>query len=222
MTSSTVNPLIDQYLTRLTDAARVLPADRRDELLAEIREHIAASGVAGADADEAGVRTMLDRLGEPADIVGAALDDGSPAQPAYEGANRATKRGLGLEIGAIVLLTGGSLIPVIGWLAGVVLLWSSGVWRRSEKLLGTLIVPGGPGLALWLGGMATGSCLRTVSPGVGGGPAASSQAVCTGTALPSWLGIPILLVVLVAPVVVAIVLLGRARSRTAPTNHPKY
>ena len=130
MTNSKVDRLIDQYLTRLADAAHVLPADRRDELVTEIREHIAASGAGQADADEATVRTMLDRLGEPSDIVEAALDDGPPGHPAYQ----AGKRGIGLEIGAVVMLTAGSLIPVIGWLVGVVLLWSSGVWRRSEKI----------------------------------------------------------------------------------------
>jgi hypothetical protein len=40
------------------------------------------------------------------------------------------------------LLLGGLLFGV-GWLVGVNRLWRSPVWSRSEKLLGTLVVPGG-------------------------------------------------------------------------------
>ena len=106
---------------------------------------------------------------------------------------RAHHRGLGLEIGAVVMLTVGSLIPVLGWAVGVVLLWSSGRWRPSEKLLGTLIVPGGPGMALLLGAAAM--------------------------ALPSALTIPVLLFTLIGPVVMGVFLLNRARGRAALERH---
>lgn len=91
------------------------------------------------------------------------------------------------------MLTVGSLIPVLGWGVGVILLWSSGRWRPSEKLLGTLIVPGGPGMALLLGAAAV--------------------------ALPAALAIAVLLFSLVGPVVVAIVLFNRARVRAALEDH---
>ena len=91
------------------------------------------------------------------------------------------------------MLTVGSLIPVLGWAVGVVLLWSSGRWRPSEKLLGTLIVPGGPGMALLLGAAAM--------------------------ALPSALTIPVLLFTLIGPVVTGVFLLNRARGRAALERH---
>ena len=106
---------------------------------------------------------------------------------------QAHRRGLGLEIGAVVMLTVGSLIPVLGWAVGVILLWSSGRWRPSDKLLGTLIVPGGPGMALLLG--------------------------ATAVALPPALAIAVLLFSLIGPVVVAIVLLNRARGRASLEGH---
>jgi uncharacterized membrane protein len=65
MTNDTVDRLVDHYLTRLADAAQALPADRRSELLGEITEHIAESRGRRTGADEAAVRTMLDRLGDP-------------------------------------------------------------------------------------------------------------------------------------------------------------
>ncbi|MEO8555387.1 MAG: hypothetical protein ABI474_01850, partial [Actinomycetota bacterium] len=127
----------------------------------------------------------------------------------------------GLEVGAVVMLTLGSLIPLVGWAVGVILLWNSGLWRRSEKILGTLIVPGGPGLALLFGGMAfalpSQSCSST-SSSTSSGEVFTTAEVCTGFALPPAVGIPILLFVLIAPVVVAGVLLSRARSRAALEN----
>ena len=105
----------------------------------------------------------------------------------------AHRRGLGLEIVAVLMLTVGSLIPVLGWAVGVILLWSSGRWRPSEKLLGTLIVPGGPGMALLLGAAAM--------------------------ALPSALTIPVLLFTLIGPVVMGVFLLNRARGRAALERH---
>ena len=188
MTNSTADRLVDDYLTRLAGASQALPPDGRTESLAEIRGHIAASLSGATDADEAAVRTMLDRLGDPADIVAAAVENDPPEPPSVPG-TQGRRPGIGLEVGAVVMLTVGSLIPVIGWVVGVILLWSSGLWRRSEKLLGTLIVPGGPGLALFV--------------------------AHRGLAQPRALGILVLLFVLIAPIVVAIILLNRARGRTA-------
>jgi hypothetical protein len=221
-TNNMVDQLVDNYLARLAVAAQVLPLDRRAELLSEIGEHIAASGARGPGADETAVRTMLDRLGEPADIVAAAMEDDPPEHPAYPGPTGSRPRGIGLEVGAVVMLTLGSLIPLFGWAVGVILLWNSGLWRRSEKLLGTLIVPGGPGLALILGGAAflapAQSCSST-SGSTSSGQVFTTAEVCTGFSMAPAAGIAMLLVVLIAPVVVAGVLLNRARSRATLQDH---
>ena len=116
----------------------------------------------------------------------------------------------------MVMLTLGSLIPLVGWAVGVILLWSSGWWRRSEKLLGTLIVPGGPSLALLLGAFSTQTCGPTP---VGDGGQVADEAVCSGFATPQWLGIPVVVFVLVAPIVVGAVLLSRARARAGRQDH---
>src|SRR5258706_2632573 len=44
---------------------------------------------------------------------------------------------------AIVLLLIGLGLFAVGWLIGVALLWSSPTWRVRDKLLGTLVLPGG-------------------------------------------------------------------------------
>src|SRR4029450_9592798 len=48
---------------------RRLPANRRQELLDEVQEHITAARAALEPETEAGVRTLLERLGDPADIA---------------------------------------------------------------------------------------------------------------------------------------------------------
>jgi hypothetical protein len=100
----------------------------------------------------------------------------------------------------------------------VILLWSSGIWRRSEKVLGTLIVPGGPGLALLLSAAAFAlpwqSCSVTTGSTVSG-QVITTPEVCTGFVLPGVVGYAVLLFGLVAPLVVAVVLLNRARRRIA-------
>jgi hypothetical protein len=53
----------------------------------------------------------------------------------------------------------------------------------------------------------------------GGGQLIPAAEACTSSALAPVLGIALLLFVLIAPVVVAIVLLNRARSRAALENH---
>ena len=56
---------------------------------------------------------------------------------------RAVPRSTAMEIWAIILLLVGGFLWGIGWIAGVVLLWSSSVWTLRDKLIGTLVVPGG-------------------------------------------------------------------------------
>jgi fucose permease len=50
----------------------------------------------------------------------------------------------------LLLLVGGIVLPGIGWIAGVLLLWLSHVWTTREKLIGTLLVPGGLAGAFYL------------------------------------------------------------------------
>jgi len=185
--------------------------------LAEIRGHIAASLSGGKDDDAVAVRTMLDRLGDPADIVAAAVEN-DPPEPPSVGGTQGWRPGISLQVGAAVMLTAGSLVPVIGWVVGVSLLWSSGVWRRLEKLLGTLIVPGGPGLALLIGTLPAGQSCSSASSSTISGQIVTTGEVCTGSALPPALGIALMPFVLITPIVVAIVLISRERARTAPVH----
>ena len=124
------------YLRRLDDELHDLPRARREEILGEIREHIAEAD----PVTEAELREVLDRLGDPEDIAADARERfGTPRGPRM-GAQ---------EIFALLLMTIGSfLFPVIGWIIGIALLWGSSAWSRRDKWVGTLLFPGGFGAAL--------------------------------------------------------------------------
>ena len=223
MERAVVDPLVEDYLRRLDAAAYPLGDDRRGELMAGIREHIEAAIDSGEVHDEASTRVLLDRLGDPAEIVAAALDeDGGAAGTAYPQPGAAPvayrRPGIGLEITAALFLTVGSVLFVIGWLVGVVLVWASRRWTVGEKLLATLVFPGGPVFAIFLAGTMTGtqSCSSSSeTDGLGGPVIGTPIETCTttGFSLPPWLGVPLFAAWVVLPIVVAGVLLMRARRR---------
>jgi uncharacterized membrane protein len=64
-----VDRLVEDYLGAVSYACADLPPDRRDELVGDLREHIAAARAVLYQPTEAAVRTILDRLGEPAVIA---------------------------------------------------------------------------------------------------------------------------------------------------------
>jgi hypothetical protein len=61
--------LVEDYLGAVSYACVDLPPDQRDDLVADLREHIAAARSVLYQPTEAAVRTILDRLGEPAAIA---------------------------------------------------------------------------------------------------------------------------------------------------------
>jgi uncharacterized membrane protein len=133
-----VDALVDRYLTDLEAELRGLPTERRREIIDEVGEHIAAARAALDAETEAAIRTMLERLGDPADIAaearerfGIRAEVAKPATP-------------WLEVIALVLL----LIPFLGWVVGVALVWLSRIWTTREKAVGTLLALSVGALAL--------------------------------------------------------------------------
>ena len=117
--------LVDDYLRRLEAAAAHLQRSRRAELVAEIREHIEAALAEEDSASEVAVRNVLERLGPPEEIVGAAEPPPVEA-PAHTGK---------LEIAALIAL----VIPFLGWVVGIVLVVVSRAWSGREKALGVAL-----------------------------------------------------------------------------------
>jgi hypothetical protein len=121
MSTAHTNALVVDYLRRLERAAASLPASRRAELVAEIREHIEEGLAAAGAVDEVAVRNVLERLGPPEEIAAAADPPRPPHGP--------------LELAAAILIA----IPFVGWILGVALVAFSRAWTSREKMIGIAI-----------------------------------------------------------------------------------
>jgi hypothetical protein len=144
----------DDYLRRLERAAQKLPASRREELLSQIREHLDEVKATLSPNDDRGAREAIERLGDPEHIVFEATDPGAPADGARpvaadEGPPPAKTRTPVFEMIAVILLLGGGFLLGVGWIAGAVMTWVSTRWSVPDKLLGSLVWPGGLA-AVWL------------------------------------------------------------------------
>jgi hypothetical protein len=153
--NTTADHLVDDYLKQLRRELAGLPRERRRELEQEISEHIVEARATLSAQNEAEIRTLLDRIGEPAEI----------ATEARERFGLHVRKAGWKEIAALVLLPiGGVILPVLGWFIGVALLWVSDVWSTRDKLVGTLLVPGGLLLPFALGvtGTSASGCESSV------------------------------------------------------------
>ncbi len=220
--------LIGDYLARLDAATAALPPDVREDLRTDVRGHLAE--LAGAGASEASVRDAIDRLGPPermaADAMApvlAAAPSSPPAQPSGTAVAARPRPSSARDVATVLSLL---LLPLmllfvfswIGLIVGVVvgwtLLWTSTSWTGGEKVLATAVWPGGLLLPLVLPLLATQTCVTVDAvTDAGGGVIADASMACTGVAMAPMVGIPVGLLVLVAPVVVGVVLLRRAAAR---------
>lgn len=193
---STADKLVDDYLRRLNRELAGFPRGRRRELVEEISGHIAEARAGLEQQGEADIRTLLDRIGEPEDIAAEARER-SGARPRRSGWD---------VVALILLLIGGIVLPVIGWLVGVVLLWASEAWTAREKLIGTLVVPGGLALPLFLGLYGTSAEVCVEGPG--------QAPVCEGgRSTGSTVLVAVLMIALLLAPIVTTAFLARRRSQ---------
>ena len=214
--TTTSQRLVDDYLARLRAAAADLPTERRSDVLADIAEHIAAAQADGMT-EEAQIRAVLDRLGEPADIVAAVAPVGWRAE------SREVGRG-GVETAAVVLFLLAEVLfffvplSVVAWIVAVVCLVRSRRWTPGEKWLAGGVLAPGFWVIFALAGMAfggvsgEGSCegeVRSVDGRVGGQVA--QCAGDTGLTAPNYVVWALTIAFLVAQAVVAWRLVRSAR-----------
>ena len=169
--------LVRRYLAQLAAALRDVDASRREEILAEVHGHI-EEGRTGLDpGDTASVRTLLDKVGDPAAI---AAEAGAPPP----GSRR-------WDAWAPWLIIFGPAASGLGWIAGILILWTSPTWSRRDQLIATFVPLAGLA-ALFFGLVAT---LRAAAGCPGHVPALHAAAGCTtsGPTLP--LAVAILLAV---------------------------
>ena len=184
MSEVTATRLVNDYLRRLEAELSDLPAEKRSEILQEIRGHIVEARSAMRSESDAEVMNLLERLGDPSEI----------AAEAHGTASLPRARTQTFDVLALLLM-------VLAWPAGVVLLWWSKSWTTREKVLGTLVPPGGyPGVFLIM------STFRFFVKMADAGP--SWVHVTVGAVL-----FTISLLLIVAPVGMTVYLLTRLRIR---------
>lgn len=160
MMANLQHPLVVDYLTRLRSEALRLPDAEARDLVADIEEHFQAAEREGRTS-EAELRTLIDRLGRPEDVVAAAAPDRSAPSAPPVPRREATTVGLLLtaEVPALTVL----LLPIgiIVWIIGMVMLALCRRWNTSQR--GTAWVVLASGLPIAMLALAVGSLAMSVS-----------------------------------------------------------
>jgi uncharacterized membrane protein len=140
MTATKTETLIDDYLRRLDKLLMSLPKVTRQQLLAEIGEHITSALSQLENPSDADIRAMLARIGRPEDIATEAVG---------EGRTEPTASGWWARLGMVLLPMAGLLIilELICGVAGVVHYLSvSGIsGKRRRWTTGFFVVVGAIG-----------------------------------------------------------------------------
>ncbi len=199
-------PTVHGYLDELNHYLRDLPRGRREEITRDIRAHIDAALDDAGQQSPTVVATILDQLGSPEEIAAAARIDAPPHRP------RISTRDI---ITILLLLIGGLVLPFIGWIIGVVMLWTSDAWRVRDKILATLLVPGGLFAPILLGGLAfavtTTSCVSAPVVVSGTSTSSTSSDTCSSTGGPGIVGWILLILAVGGPFFTALWLARSAR-----------
>jgi hypothetical protein len=99
---TTGSPLADDYLRRLDAALAGLPADRRQEIIEGVTQHIAEARLQpGRDSDEA-IRGILGQLGDP-DVIAADAIDAERGSAAAAGPPPSVRKAVWLMCGGAAL-----------------------------------------------------------------------------------------------------------------------
>ncbi|MFB6839832.1 hypothetical protein [Streptomyces sp. NPDC056361] len=141
--TGTEHPLVTDYLATIEREASFLPAGRRAELLADLREHLAVA--VGDEQDPAAVRAAVERLGTPSAIVAAARAEepetaAAPPAPAAEAQprSRTVTTAVLLGVSGVATLVSG-FAGLAALVVGLVLLWTSAAWDQRTKTLATCL-----------------------------------------------------------------------------------
>jgi hypothetical protein len=118
------------YLAELRAALIGVSTDVRDGIVSGVQEELD-----GLDSADAALR--IKELGDPNFIAAEARAESATSPGANQNPVRSTA--WFDVIAALLLMVGGVVIPFVGWLAGVTMVWISRTWTRGEKWIATLV-----------------------------------------------------------------------------------
>ncbi|MBC9714787.1 hypothetical protein H9Y04_19735 [Streptomyces sp. TRM66268-LWL] len=184
---------VRDYLAAVEREASVLPADRRQELLADLAEHIE---VARAERPDVAVGDVLMELGDPRTIAQTALAESGGGAAAWGAAGEPARRGkvhplvpllmITLSLPVAVLFSDAPAFQLLAFLlrvTGAVLLCTSVHWTAVRKTTGVLLAAVLPSAAIVTWNLSAGA-------GVGDAPAVLPNlvafALMAGTSVWLW------------------------------------
>jgi hypothetical protein len=157
MTKSSIPRVVRDYLAELDRELAGVPDDVREGIVTGIAEELE-----GLDA--AAATSRIGTLGDPPFIAAearadAALQSAGPQSAGPQSAGprwtaavlappRASEQRWYVVVTTALLYFGGLVVPLAGWVVGIMLLWASPLWTRREKLIAA-IVPSAVGVVLF-------------------------------------------------------------------------
>jgi uncharacterized membrane protein len=129
--SEQTSEVANSYLRELDDALHGVDDAVRRDIVGGAREELQ-----GLEPEEA--RQRIAALGDPV-FVASEASESSPVTTARSVPAQG-REGKDYAVTASVLVAlGGILVPVLGWLAGLVMVWISSQWWRWEKVVASLV-----------------------------------------------------------------------------------
>lgn len=141
-TPDSSDQLVFGYLDAAERALTGVPEDRRRELLRDLSDHIAAERAALDPPTEAGVRAILDRLGDPATVAAEARvpEAGSPSPAVATVAAKPARRRPG-TVGWVLIAIGLTLLTgLVVCIAGFAI-FAARVGPVSEPVPASTVAP---------------------------------------------------------------------------------
>ncbi|HEU4849215.1 MAG TPA: hypothetical protein VFS93_02260 [Terrimesophilobacter sp.] len=136
MSQRTQPQVVRSYLGELTVALAGVPAEVAREIIDGVAEELA-----GLDAAAAASR--IEELGDPVFIAAEARAESGPSteEVVRGGAPQAGDPRWYTVLASLLVSFGGIVVPLLGWVFGIAMVWMSKTWSTWEKWVGTLVAP---------------------------------------------------------------------------------
>lgn len=135
---------VNDYLERLDAALAHVPYATAREIREGVEEELRSL-------DAAAAHERIRELGDPRQIATAAAGSlregptpagatgGEPQWAPVPPARPSTASPIYVVLTGLAVAFGMWVVPIVGWIAGIVLMWMSAVWRRWEKIVATAV-----------------------------------------------------------------------------------
>lgn len=124
------------YLNELKSALAGVPEDVARDILDGVAEELAGL-------DSAAAATRIEEVGDPAFIAAEARAESAPnaEEVVHAGASPGGDPRWYTVLASLLVAFGGAVVPLLGWVFGIAMVWMSKTWRTWEKWVATASFP---------------------------------------------------------------------------------